>query len=643
MKDLHCVHLDFHTSERIENIGADFCEEEFISALKAAEIDSINIFAKCHHGCFYYYSDKFYTHPHLSKPLLDLQIEACRKAGVSSKIYISAGLDEHSVRTHPEWLLVKPNGEEQSILKFRRLCFNTPYLDLLTEQTEEVVKRFMPDGIFLDIISEADCVCPDCVRSMKEAGLDPKNPDHVSLQAKKTLNKFTSRIISTAKSIKPDILVFFNAGDVPVGNRDYIDTNDQLELESLPTGGWGYDHFPMTMAYARRLGKNCIGMTGKFHRSWGEFGGFKYRDALLYEGAQCTALDAGLCVGDQLHPSGRVDKYTYENTGNAVRFMKKYEPWRGGEFLPELAVLVRDGRRNAPKTFRTGISRMLFEAKYLFDIISVEEISNKYPLIILSDSEMPLDIETAERLKAYTENGGKILACCNAPVLDGSIPFDLGAKYLGEDTFVPAYVRADYTLDTANGEALLIHDGKQTNIELTEGGRKLADKLSPYFVREGSIFCSHKHTPCDYSKVSPAITEGADGIYITADLFLEYATYGSLNPKQLLLPLLDRLLCDKKVIKTNIPSSGKALLYKKNGSHFLHLLYANTIKRGDGVEIIEDLVTLADIHVSLDIGVPVSEITAHPEEQKINFTTSADGRVEFTLDRFKCYDIIEVK
>ena len=90
MKDLHCVHLDFHTSERIENIGAEFCEEEFISALKTAEIDSINIFAKCHHGCFYYYSDKFYTHPHLSKPLLDLQIEAFRKAGVSSKIYISA-------------------------------------------------------------------------------------------------------------------------------------------------------------------------------------------------------------------------------------------------------------------------------------------------------------------------------------------------------------------------------------------------------------------------------------------------------------------------------------------------------------------------------------------------------------------------
>ena len=643
MKDLHCVHLDFHTSERIENVGADYCEEEFISALKVSEIDSINIFAKCHHGCFYYHSDKFFTHPHLAKPLLDLQIEACKKAGVSSKIYISAGLDEHSARNHPEWLCVNPNGEPQSELKFRRLCFNTPYLDLLTEQTEEVVRRYMPDGIFLDIISEVNCVCPDCVRSMKEAGLDPEDPEHVSRQAKKTLNKFTSRIISAAKAIKPDILVFFNAGDLPVGNRDYIDTNDQLELESLPTGGWGYDHFPMTMAYARRLGKNCIGMTGKFHRSWGEFGGFKYRDALLYEGAQCTALGAGLCVGDQLHPSGRVDKYTYENTGNAVRFMKRYEAWRGGDFLPELAVLVRDGRRCAPKTYRTGISRMLFEAKYLFDMISVDEISNRYPLIILSDSEMPLDKDTAEKIKVYTENGGKLLACYKAPVLDEAIPFDLGAKYLGEDPLVPAYIRADYTLDTANGEALLIHNGKQTNIEPAENGKKLADKLSPYFVREGNIFCSHKHTPCDYSKVSPAITEGKDGIYITADLFLEYATYGSLNPKQLLLPLIDKLLDGKKVVKTDLPSSGKALVYEKEGSRFLHLLYANTIKRGDGVEVIEDLVTLADICVSLDLGVPVNEIIVHPEEKKIDFKVTSDGRVEFTLDKFKCYAIIEVK
>jgi hypothetical protein len=48
------VHLDFHTSELIENIGSDFSKEQFQSALKKGHVNSITVFAKCHHGMFYY-------------------------------------------------------------------------------------------------------------------------------------------------------------------------------------------------------------------------------------------------------------------------------------------------------------------------------------------------------------------------------------------------------------------------------------------------------------------------------------------------------------------------------------------------------------------------------------------------------------
>ena len=127
------VHLDFHTSEKIRGIGSEYSDENFIGALKAARLDSITLFAKCHHGCFYYPSERFFTHPHLEKPLLDLQVAACKKAGVSSKIYISAGFDEYTANQHPEWLRVRPDGSPQNMLeaKFHFLCFNTPYLDLL--------------------------------------------------------------------------------------------------------------------------------------------------------------------------------------------------------------------------------------------------------------------------------------------------------------------------------------------------------------------------------------------------------------------------------------------------------------------------------------------------------------------------------
>ena len=42
--------LDFHTSEHLENIADAFSKEGFQAALKIGHIDSINLFAKCHHS-----------------------------------------------------------------------------------------------------------------------------------------------------------------------------------------------------------------------------------------------------------------------------------------------------------------------------------------------------------------------------------------------------------------------------------------------------------------------------------------------------------------------------------------------------------------------------------------------------------------
>lgn len=53
------VHLDFHTSEYIPDIAADFDKDEFAKTLEEAHVDSITCFARCHHGWLYYPSKKF--------------------------------------------------------------------------------------------------------------------------------------------------------------------------------------------------------------------------------------------------------------------------------------------------------------------------------------------------------------------------------------------------------------------------------------------------------------------------------------------------------------------------------------------------------------------------------------------------------
>ncbi len=629
--DDRAVHLDFHTSELIEDVGEQFDKNKFAETLKKAELTSITIFAKCHHGCFYYKDSKFFVHPHMKGSLLDEQLEACKKAGVEARIYISAGYDEYIARSHPEWIQVYKKGETQPADGFRRLCFNNGYIDILKAQTEEVIKKYHPAGVFFDIVSNYPCFCENCLADMKKKGLNPDDEKDVQKQADDTLNHYYKVINETVKKICPETTVFHNS-DFNVGSYAKINACNRLELESLPTGGWGYDHFPTLVSYMRRQGKQYLGMTGKFHRGWGEFGGYKYPSALIYETALDLAFGAGMIVGDQLHPSGKIDDYTYEIIGKACEFFNKYKALSGGEFIAEFALFTPVDCGG-----RYGAARMFFEGKYLFDVIDEKEISDKYPLIVIG-GDCDLSEELALKIKNYTAGGGKILAVGKTVDALEKIGVDLGCKVIGEDELTPCYFKADYELPVANGVPLVVY-GKAYNITAT--GKVLCEKISPYFKREGEKFCSHLQTPCDYNKVSPAITEGKNGIAFCADLFDLYYTDGGLTGKTLVNRLIDRLIKGDKVITTSLPSSGKVTLCDKGDYYVLHLVYANTIVRGSGkgmLEVVEDIVTLSKVGVEIRIPNPQAVLS---NGMNVNFEYK-NGKVVFDITDFNCYAAIKI-
>ena len=93
----------------------------------------------------------------------------------------------------------------------------------------------------------------------------------------RTYLNYARRTNEAVHRYMPDLRVFHNGGHITRGRRDLAALNGHLELESLPTGGWGYDHFPLSARYADTLGMDFLGMTGKFHLSWGEFGGLSIR------------------------------------------------------------------------------------------------------------------------------------------------------------------------------------------------------------------------------------------------------------------------------------------------------------------------------------------------------------------------------
>lgn len=85
------VHLDFHTSPDIPGVGSRFDKEQFQAALKAGKLESITVFAKCHHSMCYYPTKVGTMHPGLDFDLTGAMVEAAHEIGVRAPIYITAG------------------------------------------------------------------------------------------------------------------------------------------------------------------------------------------------------------------------------------------------------------------------------------------------------------------------------------------------------------------------------------------------------------------------------------------------------------------------------------------------------------------------------------------------------------------------
>ena len=85
------VHLDFHTSEHVPGVGHLYSKEQFQSALKIGHVNSITVFAKCHHSWSYYPTRFGRMHPGLKFDLLGAQIGACHEIGVAAPVYLTVG------------------------------------------------------------------------------------------------------------------------------------------------------------------------------------------------------------------------------------------------------------------------------------------------------------------------------------------------------------------------------------------------------------------------------------------------------------------------------------------------------------------------------------------------------------------------
>ena len=629
------IHLDFHTSGKIADLGAEWDAAAFVETLKRAHVDSITCFARCYNGYAYYSPSRFTVHPALKFDLLGQQIEACHRAGIRVPIYINVGLNEVLATQRPEWLEVDSEGQRRSrvMTGFHKMCLNSAYLDYTWDQTVEVMDLYGDevDGLFFDIILQGECCCDDCLAGMKRAGLNPAVSEDRQAFARQVLDNYRRRFGYGVLARKPDATVFHNSGHIAYTTRSTLDTYSHLELESLPsTGYWGYDHYPLTVRYARTLGLPTLGMTGKFHTSWGDLSSLKNSAALEFECFRMLANGAACSVGDHMHPRGRLNQAAYDLIGQVYASVEAKEPWcLGAVPQTEIGVLrleavgTHDG---AVDSSESGLLHMLSESQQQFDL--VDDLANwgKYRVLVLPD-RAPLSAKLAAKVQSFLDGGGKVIATFESGLTPDKTCFALpsfGLEAIGPAPHQPDYVRALPELGANLADTEYVFYDRAFQVRPQQATKVLAKVYAPYFDRPWDRPSLEQLAPMDPSQPAdyPAATINAAGnvIYFAHPILQGYRKRAARWYKQMFLAALQRFLPDPLVVCQG-PTSLQATVLQQTRPErtIVHLLHYIPERRGLEFDTIEEAIPLHDLAFSFKCSQQPKRVYLAPSEEALTF------------------------
>ena len=662
--------MDFHTSEAITGVGAEFDPDAFAETLADARVNSVTCFARCHHGWMYYDSARFpeRVHPQLAhRRLLEEQIEACHKRDIRVPIYTTVNTDHYTATRRRDWCQIRPDGKTYGALPLEAgfhgsLCLNTPYADFLKEHVQELLETMPVDGFFFDIVGVNECLCRRCIEGMCKAGMNPESQEDRLTFSKQVNVRFRLGMTALVHKHNKECTIFYNQGHVGPRDRDSKSAFTHYELESLPSGGWGYVHFPLAVRYARTLGLDCLGMTGKFHTSWGDFHSYKNQAALQFECFHMLALNAKCSVGDQLHPAGRIDPYTIELIGSVYRQVEQKEPWcvrtKAVTDIGVVNVEEFTGETVPPAT--AGAVRMLQESAHQFDVLDTRSDFTPYKVLILPD-RVVTDEALTQKLEHFVANDGKLIGSFESgmnPEKTGFAIRSLAVTLRANPTMTPGGTLSrneplrstnDYTdyvvprgfLAKGLRENEYATYAKGVEIE-SSGAEVLAETVASYFNRSWRHFCSHRQVPSSKRVDYPAVTRNGHVIYFAHPIFTLYSSRAPLWCKIMLQNTLDVLL-PEPLVRHGGPSTIIATVNEQASQRrwIIHLLHYIPERRGTEFDTIEDIIPVYALPVSLKANQPVRSVRLVPKGDAIPFQRNA-GRTEFILPELRGHQMVEL-
>lgn len=430
------IHMDFHTPEMLESFAIDaFNPLEYVATLKEAKVDSLVVFAKCHHGNMYY--ETKIGHKHGGLPV-DIDMfkaikDECDKQGLKVVAYYSVGWLTPIQKEKPQWIERNSDGQMVGTSNIPKtgpwacICLNSPYLEeVIFPEIEELMTLYSFDGIWFDIIENNPCFCENCRKKYQELYHKPyptpdKNdmeiPKEIVAFAKKTKIDFVTKLMEKVNSLNPEVLTTYNTAGRDI---ELISEVDFCSVETHPGASWdsyGWIKGLLTYKYLQSIKKPWESTTSRFIHGWGGWDDQPVAN-MKTVCSRIVAHGGMINLGDQAYPNGTLDKELYKRIGEVFNTIIPFEKHvHQSESLADVALLLSQidiyGQENEQYF---GASQILSENQWCFDVLidgyNLSRIKD-YRCIILPEVGKLSD-ETCNRIEEYVANGGNVICVGNS-------------------------------------------------------------------------------------------------------------------------------------------------------------------------------------------------------------------------------------
>jgi hypothetical protein len=419
------VHFDLHASEDITDAGKTLTAEMIDTFLLKVRPDFIQIDCKGHPGISSYPTKVGYHVKGFDKDPLKLFREVTEKDNVALFMHYSGVIDNKVVKEHPDWAIVKADGERST----EKTSFFSPYLDTYMIPQLKELSDYKVDGAWID--GECWAVEPDyCKASLarftKETGITdiPRKPTDKFYPE---FMEYTRRLFREHLNKYVNAIHKYNPAFQITSNWAY--SSMMPEKVTVDIDYLSGDVTPQNGVYRSAFEARCLAPQGKPWdlMAWGfSWNGGKMPTSiksavqLEQEAAQIMSMGGGVQFYFQQNRDLSIKPWIATMLSEIALFCRERQPYcQKAKAIPQIALLYPSVsyQKNALRPYSNplgmleGALNLVLDNQYPVEILTEYNLTGKmdrYPMIIIPECDY-LEPSFMDELRSYVKNGGTLL------------------------------------------------------------------------------------------------------------------------------------------------------------------------------------------------------------------------------------------